>query len=907
MPIEWAMISGAVTAFAHKYLEHRLSDFADGHLKLPGQSEILKRANQAFIDRFSKELDSLIDLPTITEEAYRAALQTFLLNPAVQDKLADTLDGWSDLDWVSLKASWDTMFDLEGNPPITLPADFDWPKLATTYHDTLRRYLLADRDGREILATSAAVRGSQLTEQIKTKLDHLGSLTRPFDLDRYRRILETAYSRLRVGALDEDGAYIDKRVRLAKIYTARSVKSSIPPRDITRDYLRQLRELAFNTRALLEADDGRLTRESRRTLERAEEKLVSFRLTMAKELEERLNRYKQQPAIPVDELTESDQHKRVVLAGDPGLGKSTLLRALALRWVEDQSRLLPLLIELRYSFGSKEHESFLEYLEHGSSAQCGLPALELHEYLSNNSALVMFDGLDEVPSEQRQHAVSSIIRFRHDYPEARIIVTTRLYGYYPGSTHPEQFQDADFEQYTLQDLNDQNIVSFIEAWHKEAFSEEDNQSRFADRLLAGVRSSPAIHELAANPLLLTMMAVLNRYQELPRDRVVLYEKCAGLLLAGWDSDKFPELGKRNKTLEQKFRILEEVAAAMQDEHRGLAPNLIAEDRLRKTLEQELARLSISQPQSIADDMIVMLRERNFMLAYVGDKQYSFVHRTFLEYFFARKIRYRFEITRELAEAELLSIFLDHGSQDEWHEILLLTCSLIETDSGAMLLSALLDQAKAGDRFRFIFLAAECLRGVGDAESVAIVRSAVREKLLYIKEVFWGNTFGLGSPELEFDYNVRGRALRELALGWSDDPSILALLKQRAEDEVSEHVRATALSAVASGWSGRSDIIDWLIKRAEVDLNAQVRLKAVLHVASVAGKDRRIAEWIQLRFQDDPDQEVRRAAMSELVRVWSDDPWFIAWLETVARDHFNVRARYMASLELRRVRKPDKSA
>jgi predicted NACHT family NTPase len=43
--------------------------------------------------------------------------------------------------------------------------------------------------------------------------------------------------------------------------------------------------------------------------------------------------------------------------------------------------------------------------------------------------------------------------------------------------------------------------------------------------------------LAGNPLLLTMMLILNRTEDLPRDRVRLYEKCAELLLHQWKAQE----------------------------------------------------------------------------------------------------------------------------------------------------------------------------------------------------------------------------------------------------------------------------------------------------------------------------------------------------------------------------------
>jgi predicted NACHT family NTPase len=42
--------------------------------------------------------------------------------------------------------------------------------------------------------------------------------------------------------------------------------------------------------------------------------------------------------------------------------------------------------------------------------------------------------------------------------------------------------------------------------------------------------------LASNPLLLTLMVVLNRTQKLQRDRAEIYSQCSRLLLHQWKTE-----------------------------------------------------------------------------------------------------------------------------------------------------------------------------------------------------------------------------------------------------------------------------------------------------------------------------------------------------------------------------------
>ena len=78
--------------------------------------------------------------------------------------------------------------------------------------------------------------------------------------------------------------------------------------------------------------------------------------------------------------------------------------------------------------------------------------------------------------------------------------------------------------------NKDQIENFIQRWHDLAFQNREDKSVKQKRLQKAITESKAIRELAGNPLLLTMMAVLNRTQELPRDRPKLYERASEVLL-----------------------------------------------------------------------------------------------------------------------------------------------------------------------------------------------------------------------------------------------------------------------------------------------------------------------------------------------------------------------------------------
>jgi len=299
-----------------------------------------------------------------------------------------------------------------------------------------------------------------------------------------------------------------------------------------------------------------------------------------------------------------------VILGDPGAGKSPLLQYLALEWVEGKSEPLPLLIELR-EYALAQSASFLDFLHCGSGADWQFDQQQLHQHLLDQPTVVMFDGLDEVFDRPTQSAIiDDIIRFAQQYPHARIVVTSRIIGY-----NPERFQHADFRQFTIQPLNETEMHEFIDRWYDLAMGADPDKVRLKERLKEAIAQSKAIQNLADNPLLLTMMAILNRRQELPRDRADLYDQASRVLLYHWDVDHkrlqlpLDAIGRR-----EKQEMLRLIAYEMQAGEDGLKGHLISAERLTKILTDYLINQGFSAPREKAHRLIQQLRERNLSSA-----------------------------------------------------------------------------------------------------------------------------------------------------------------------------------------------------------------------------------------------------------------------------------------------------
>ena len=185
-----------------------------------------------------------------------------------------------------------------------------------------------------------------------------------------------------------------------------------------------------------------------------------------------------------------------------------------------------------------------------------------------------------------------------------------------------------------------HIRNFAEQWYQ-YYTLEDTE-RTAQGLVQRIIESPRLLDLAGNPLLLTMMAVIYKDRDLPNERWRLYERCAETLLEDWDlskgiDDEDFKLAVVIRTA-QKSEILQQVSMYML-EHRqaGSELNAIKYAPLQHIIANYLEvnyRRPHGEAEAIAVDILHHLMERTYVLAGIGERIFGFVHRTFMEYFAA---------------------------------------------------------------------------------------------------------------------------------------------------------------------------------------------------------------------------------------------------------------------------------
>jgi predicted NACHT family NTPase len=338
-----------------------------------------------------------------------------------------------------------------------------------------------------------------------------------------------------------------------------------------------------------------------------------------------------------------------VILGGPGSGKSTILHYAMLRVCEAgialdilpihlQDAPVPFLIELRQYVLRKTPE-FVSYIVGHSEDFYGtsIDAESLIELLAKErAALVLFDGLDEVfDPDERRRVIDQFQTFARRYPKACIVVTSRIAGY-----DRTALGLADFKHYTLLPLTLGHIRHFAEQWYQ--YYTLQGTERTAEGLVQRIIENPRLLDLAGNPLLLTMMAVIYKDRDLPNERWRLYERCAETLLEDWDvgrgfEDEDFKLAVRIKTA-QKSEILHLVFMyTLEHNQQGRELNAIAYDPLLTIMAgylEDRHQRSPGEAEAVAVDILHHLMERTYVLAGIGERIFGFVRRTFMEYFAA---------------------------------------------------------------------------------------------------------------------------------------------------------------------------------------------------------------------------------------------------------------------------------
>jgi len=638
---------------------------------------------------------------------YETSLKAFIRDGTVAEELLIAIrePGRSDLPSPRvLRERWNALDGRE------LPSDTLWTGVAAAFRRQAVRQTILSGELRELL-------NAQNLQQLRELIERRGGVKVQPRRDRYSQRMRIKYSPVDLANLMPAYAEDPGRMVIRDVFVPQYVRANPPAVEIPKDLAEWLRGGVCSDRdnkTEAEVDTQRLDGLQVAYVSQSARPVDDIQVVVDNQRLERLHAaYANEPAYPVLDVLAVPSYRLLVLTGEPGSGKSTLMRYLLtslidppvdcksgkpLSWTSGFKEAFPLLIELRDFYAlrrSNECDNFLEYVAYmGKTDQWFLDDLTVHQYIEDGSSLVMFDGLDEIfDSAARDRIMQEIAGFAQRYPRARIIVTSRPVGY-----KEQVLRDAGFTHFGIEDLDDAQIDAFVHGWFALTFPQQPQQAeQRIERVLGSVHQSKPIRLLAGNPMLLTIMALLAREQELPRERAKFYEKAVEVLCHHWDVNRNLQLPEdRYLNADDKKALLRRVAMRMQAGEAGLKGNIIQEDDLEEEIQAFLIdehwHISQAEAKKATRRMIRQLRERNYILCLRGPHLYGFVHRTFLEYLTAAEFVRRFDRQpQQMTIDDLIDLFDRHCRKDDWREVLRLICAQVDEQFVARIIKRLVSR------------------------------------------------------------------------------------------------------------------------------------------------------------------------------------------------------------------------
>ncbi|MCP3964057.1 MAG: SUMF1/EgtB/PvdO family nonheme iron enzyme [bacterium] len=424
--------------------------------------------------------------------------------------------------------------------------------------------------------------------------------------------------------------------------------------------------------------------------------------------------------LPLTTLEALAQEPFLVLLGDPGSGKSTFVNHLAVtlasRLLGDEADPLemssgpleepwfPVRIVLRqWSAGLRpeavEAGAELELLYQALAELPGdVPRERWLERFDDESTLVLFDGLDEVPAggggnsdlDRRRLIVGAVEAFRAAHPRCRVLVTCRVRPYREG---PHQLEGAPV--FELAPLDDDRIRRFCARWYDELARvgrlAEDEAGERRERLLVALGERQVLRQMAGTPLLLTMLARVNARARLPESRVELYGECVEQLLWEWERQKRGVASSLADLLEApglKRAEFERVLWRLTWEAHGASGKEGTVDLPFDALREALARIHPDRDEgwSWANRVLELMRERGGLLVESEPGVFTFPHRSFQEYLACRWL---------LAQGDAPLTASRLAGDDTWGEVILLACGFLGSQGHSGDLQAIVAALVAG--------------------------------------------------------------------------------------------------------------------------------------------------------------------------------------------------------------------
>ncbi|HEX6902171.1 MAG TPA: NACHT domain-containing protein [Thermoanaerobaculia bacterium] len=399
---------------------------------------------------------------------------------------------------------------------------------------------------------------------------------------------------------------------------------------------------------------------------------------------------------------------RLLIRGEAGGGKTTLFRWAAVeaaantQWDEVRGlmskvspitkpqdtdplpnswrRKIPFFIRLRECQGGRLPR--LEDFPESIARELGRPPVAwVRSILSSGRAILLLDGIDEIPQLDRERVKKDLEDIVSTYPDNYYLVSTR-----PEAVPGNWLETLGFCEVSVLPMSESAVSKFIDKWHDSVAFEllrlgrkGEDMRHLSVALKQSLRDNLVVARLAVNPLLCAIICALHRDRNkiLPKGLADLCEDICKLLLVRRDQERGAEFPSPYSSLnyQQKRAIVRELAYAMVVNWESSVTYARAKEKIAEAL-----RLFPGVSTINAADVLSGLIERSGMLREVKPGHLDFIHNTFKEYLAGDR----------MADSGDAGLLAQQALDSTWQRVVLLAMTTSRMDFASAVISRLLD-------------------------------------------------------------------------------------------------------------------------------------------------------------------------------------------------------------------------